>query len=155
MSKKTGADFDNSKPNFDGKITDTELYSALKLVVQNETGITLPATRNGLGYNNLIYISLLLAKMQKNSSKEYLGDNAKTFSILTFEEPEAHLHPNMQYKLLKFLDTNRSSHEVRQMFITTHSPKYYCCSKLRLDSSFVKNKSKYKYILSRKSFYRI
>ncbi len=120
--EETGANFDNSKPNFDGKITDTELYSALKLVVQNETGITLPATRNGLGYNNLIFISLLLAKMQKNSSKEYLGDNAKTFSILAFEEPEAHLHPNMQYKLLKFLDTNRSSHEVRQMFITTHSP---------------------------------
>ncbi|NEU05184.1 ATP-dependent nuclease [Clostridium senegalense] len=119
--EETGADFDNMKPTFDGKILDTELYSALKLVVENETGIKLPATRNGLGYNNLIYISLLLAKMQKNSSVEYLGSNSKVFSILAFEEPEAHLHPNMQYKLLKFLEKNRT-HEVRQIFITTHSP---------------------------------
>ncbi|WP_414150386.1 ATP-dependent nuclease [Acetobacterium carbinolicum] len=117
----TGADFDNTKPTFDGKILDMELYSALKLVVENETGIKLPATRNGLGYNNLIFISLLLAKMQKDSSSEYLGSNSKTFSMLAFEEPEAHLHPNMQYKLLKFLDRNKS-HEVRQIFITTHSP---------------------------------
>ncbi|MDQ9746052.1 AAA family ATPase, partial [Acinetobacter baumannii] len=84
------------------RLLDTELYSALKLIIEIETGIKLPATRNGLGYNNLLFISLLLAKMQKDSSKDYLGSNAKNFSILAFEEPEAHLHPNMQYKLLKF-----------------------------------------------------
>lgn len=119
--EETGANFENTEPAFDGKILDTELYAALKLIVKDGTGIKLPATRNGLGYNNLIYISLLLAKMQKDSSKEYLGSNSKVFSLLAFEEPEAHLHPNMQYKLLKFLDKNRS-HEVRQIFITTHSP---------------------------------
>jgi putative ATP-dependent endonuclease of OLD family len=119
--EETGADFDNIKPSFDGRILDTEMYSALKLVVENETGIKLPATRNGLGYNNLIYISLLLAKMQKNSSGEYMGNNAKIFPLLAIEEPEAHLHPNMQYKLLKFLNEN-SKHEVRQIFVTTHSP---------------------------------
>src|SRR5690554_1175747 len=66
--EETGADFDNFTPSFDGKILDTELYSALRLVVENKTGIKLPANRNGLGYNNLIFISLLLAKMQKNAS---------------------------------------------------------------------------------------
>lgn len=117
----TGANFDNINPDFDGSILENELYSSLKLIVETETGIKLPATRNGLGYNNLLFISILLAKMQKDASKEYLGSNSKNFSILAFEEPEAHLHPNMQYKLLKFLNKNKQK-EVRQIFVTTHSP---------------------------------
>ncbi|MGG0175202.1 ATP-dependent nuclease [Gottfriedia acidiceleris] len=119
--KGTGAGIDNSKPIFEGEILDTELYSALRLIVEKETGIKLPATSNGLGYNNLIYISLLLSKMQKDSSGEYLGSNSKVFSILAIEEPEAHLHPSMQYKFLQFLKANKES-EVRQIFITSHSP---------------------------------
>ena len=117
----TGAGFDGMSPSFDGMILDTELYSALKLIVQNETGIKLPAINNGLGYNNLIYISLLLAKMQKDASGDYLGTNAKIYSVMAIEEPEAHLHPNMQYKFLKFLKENQDT-EVNQIFITTHSP---------------------------------
>lgn len=117
----TGAGIDDMKPSFDGIILDTELYSALKLIVENETGIKIPAINNGLGYNNLIYISLLLAKMQKDASGDYLGSNAKVYSILAIEEPEAHLHPNMQYKFLKFLKENQKN-EVNQIFITTHSP---------------------------------
>lgn len=119
--ENTGAGFDNMQPSFEGTILDTELYSALKLIVENETGIRLPAVNNGLGYNNLIYISLLLAKMQKDAAGDYLGSNAKVFSILAIEEPEAHLHPNMQYKFLKFLKQNQET-DVRQIFITTHSP---------------------------------
>lgn len=117
----TGATFEKLTPTFEGKILDTELYSALKLIVESETGIKIPAAQNGLGYNNLIYISLLLAKMQKNASGTYFGTNAKTYSILAIEEPEAHLHPTMQYKLLRFLNMN-SQNEVRQVFITSHSP---------------------------------
>lgn len=120
-AEETGAAFDNLKPSFEGRILDTELYSALKLIVEDETGFKLPVSQNGLGYNNLIYISLLLAKMQKDASGEYLGSNAKTFSILAIEEPEAHLHPNMQYKFLKFLKQNQEE-QVRQIFITSHSP---------------------------------
>ncbi|CCQ93710.1 RecF/RecN/SMC N domain protein [[Clostridium] ultunense Esp] len=120
-AEETGAAFDNLKPSFEGRILDTELYSALKLIVEDETGFKLPVSQNGLGYNNLIYISLLLAKMQKDASGEYLGSNAKIFSILAIEEPEAHLHPNMQYKFLKFLKQNQEN-QVRQIFITSHSP---------------------------------
>lgn len=118
---ETGASsFENAEPDFDGHLLDTELYSALKLIVKHETGITIPATHNGLGYNNLIYISLLLAKMQKDASGDYLGSNAKSFPILAIEEPEAHLHPAMQYKFLKFLIENRKD-KTKQIFITTHS----------------------------------
>ena len=58
------------------------MFSALRLIVEYETGIKIPATHNGLGYNNLIFMSLLLAKMQVNSNGDYLGSNAKVFSIL-------------------------------------------------------------------------
>lgn len=42
----TGASTKNSGPDFAGNILDTELYSALKLIVKLETGITIPATHN-------------------------------------------------------------------------------------------------------------
>lgn len=120
-ANQTGASFGNAKLDFDGHILDSEMYSALRLVVEHTTGITIPATHNGLGYNNLIFMSLLLAKMQKDASGDYLGSNAKVFPVLAIEEPEAHLHPAMQYKFLKFLKEN-SKGKARQVFITTHSP---------------------------------
>ncbi|NHZ32872.1 ATP-dependent nuclease [Massilia rubra] len=117
----TGASFDGAKPDFDGTISDVELFSALRLIVEHSTGIKIPATHNGLGYNNLIYMSLLLAKMQMNSDVNYMGGNSKIFAVLAIEEPEAHLHPAMQYKFLKFLKLNRKKKKVRQVFIISHS----------------------------------
>jgi putative ATP-dependent endonuclease of OLD family len=119
---ETGASFNRATPSFEGSLSDIEIFSALRLVIEYETGIKIPATHNGLGYNNLIFMSLLLAKMQVNSDGKYLGGNAKVFPILVIEEPEAHLHPAMQYKFLNFLRSNISEKKrVRQIFITTHS----------------------------------
>lgn len=118
---KTGASFNDALPNFDSSPSDLEMLSTLRLIIEYKTGIKIPATHNGLGYNNLIYISLLLSKMQLNTSQNYLGSNAKIFSTLIIEEPEAHLHPSMQYKFLKFLKENHKSKKVRQIFITSHS----------------------------------
>lgn len=117
----TGASFNEAKPNFEGSISDVEMFSVLKLIVEYKSGIKIPATHNGLGYNNLIYMSLLLAKMQVNSNGSYMGSNAKVYATLAIEEPEAHLHPAMQYKFLKFLKQNRKERKVRQIFVTSHS----------------------------------
>lgn len=114
-SSDTGAD-KGGKPNFDAEITEQELLFALRLIVE-KSGFKLPIKNNGLGYNNLLFIALILAKMQMESSN-YMGDNAKVFPVLTIEEPEAHLHPSMQSKFLKFLNTNE---QARQIFITSHS----------------------------------
>lgn len=122
-ANETGASFNNAEPNFNGNITESDLYAALSLIIQyKEKGFSIPATHNGLGYNNLIFISLLLSKMQIDSDGNYLGSNAKVFPILAIEEPEAHLHPSMQYKFLSFLQKNlKEKKKTRQIFITTHS----------------------------------
>ena len=120
VNETGAASFNNAVPDFEGSLSDIDLFSALRLIIKDNGEKTIPITHNGLGYNNLIYISLLLAKMQATSDGKYLGGNAKVFPILAIEEPEAHLHPAMQYKFLKFLKKNKKK-KVRQIFITTHS----------------------------------
>lgn len=120
-SRDIGASFDDSIPDFEGKINESELYSVLQLIVKQNTGMNIPITNNGLGYNNLIFMSLLLAKMQVDSDGKYLGSNAKVFPVLAIEEPEAHLHPTMQFQLVKFLEKNIKDNKVKQVFITSHS----------------------------------
>ena len=116
-----GASFDETKPTFEGSLTETEIYSILHLIVKQKSGMSIPIGNNGLGYNNLIFMSLLLSKMQVDSNGKYLGSNAKVFPILAIEEPEAHLHPTMQFQFMKFLKDNYKKKKVKQVFITTHS----------------------------------
>jgi predicted ATP-dependent endonuclease of OLD family len=129
-AKETGADKDGP-PSFDAEVTERELLFALRLIV-NKYNYNIPIKNNGLGYNNLLFIAFILAKMQMEAS-ESMGDNAKVFPVLVIEEPEAHLHPSMQSKFLQFLNNNLETEEqVRQMFITTHST--HITSAVDLDS---------------------
>jgi putative ATP-dependent endonuclease of the OLD family len=120
LADKTGAAAGGA-PTLGGSLNESDVLSILRLMVKMETGIEVPIINNGMGYNNLIYISLLLSKFQMLVSPE-LGENAKVFPMLLIEEPEAHLHPALQYCFLKFLkdeiDAQKTS---RQIFITTHS----------------------------------
>lgn len=122
-AKQTGAsDFHGAVPDFSGTLSEFDFLAALQLMIKHETGMDVAATHNGLGYNNLIYMSLLLAKMQANADEGYYRQNAKVFSVLAIEEPEAHLHLSLQYKFLKFLINEQvNKKKVRQLFVTTHS----------------------------------
>lgn len=118
-STDTGAK-KGGNPSFDSKISEEDLLFALRLIVERN-GYKIPISKNGLGYNNLLFISLVLSKIQIECSS-YMGENAKVFPILAIEEPEAHLHPSMQSNFLKFLKDNIGKNKhVRQIFITTHS----------------------------------
>lgn len=119
LANETGASA-GGVPKISGRLEEGDIISVLKLMIE-KSGLDIPIINNGLGYNNLIYISLVLSKLKMITSDEF-GENAKIFPILLIEEPEAHLHPALQYNFLKFLGEEIEKHEIsRQIFITTHS----------------------------------
>ena len=69
---------------------------------------------NSLGYNNLIYLATILAEF------EGLKENYSSPRILLIEELEAHLHPQVQIKVLKYLEEQATKNDI-QVIITTHS----------------------------------
>jgi len=50
------------------------------------------------------------------------GDEEPTLRVLLVEEPEAHLHPQLQDLLMRFLDTEAAG--PTQVIVTTHSPTF-------------------------------
>ncbi len=68
---------------------------------------------NSLGYNNLLYLATVLAELS-SATGDYLR-------ILLIEEPEAHLHPQLQTRLLKHLEATAKKSGM-QVILTTHSP---------------------------------
>ena len=83
-------------------------------VKDTKSGYTLPLQHNGLGYNNLINIYMLIKLTEIRKGRD--------FRILCLEEPEAHLHPAMQYKLFKYLRNLDQTDDLnQQIFVTTHS----------------------------------
>lgn len=95
--------------------TNISISDAYTTEVRDTKGeYTLPLGHNGLGYNNLINIYMLLQLKEIEKGKD--------FRILCLEEPEAHLHPSMQYKLFKYLrELDKCNDLNQQIFVTTHS----------------------------------
>lgn len=96
------------------EFVDTHFDHLLKGLIMKTNGGSLDIYRNGLGYNNLIYISTILADLADASATD-----SHTFHCLIVEEPEAHLHPQLQRLLLSYLKENFSG---VQIILTSHSP---------------------------------
>ena len=82
--------------------------------------------RNGLGRNNLLYIALVLSHL-------YETDNTYTrcvFRFIGIEEPEAHLHPDLQEHLARNISAQVAP--TNQILITSHSA--HIASKLHLEN---------------------
>lgn len=99
-----------------------------KVVYSGVDGVHLPEGYNGLGTRNLIYMLLQLASYHKI----YRSKSIRPATHLIFiEEPEAHLHPQMQEVFINQLNvavqklSDSYSNEDKwniQFIITTHSP---------------------------------
>ena len=76
----------------------------------------LPFSLNGLGYNNLVFTSATLGTLRRSSQF--------SFRSILVEEPEAHLHPQLQMLLLKHLADVARNHEGNevQVIASSHSP---------------------------------
>lgn len=63
-----------------------------------------------------------------------LSQNSDEFPLLLIEEPEAHLHPQLQMKFLKYLTEDQPN---LQCILSTHSPHF--ASKAHLENLIIMN----------------
>lgn len=76
----------------------------------------LPFSLNGLGYNNLVFTAATLGTLRRSAQF--------SFRSILIEEPEAHLHPQLQVLLLRHLAkvaAEEGGNEV-QVIASSHSP---------------------------------
>lgn len=90
-----------------------------------EDTATLPDSYNGLGFKNLIY---MVVEILDSQARWATMDNRPPLHLLFVEEPEAHLHAQLQQvfirNILELLNIEGDDGSIfgSQMVITTHSP---------------------------------
>lgn len=106
----------STKLNIDEQIK-TQTALTYKSEENNEN---LPSDYNGLGYKNLIKIEFELAMYARMAA---LNSEA-CIPLLFIEEPESHMHPQMQTKFVAYINEfiRGITPSKMQIFLSTHSP---------------------------------
>jgi len=115
------------------------IANTVKIFYDNN-GCFLPEGYNGLGYSNLIYIVSEILSFVDDSQ-----ESGTRIHLLFIEEPEAHMHPQMQMLFIKNITKFLKDKKINaQIIITTHSShilanadfnqiKYFCREKKEVE----------------------
>lgn len=99
---------------------DDQIKNQTKLsYISGTANESLPSSHNGLGYKNLIKMEFLLAAFAKDIEKRGVA----CVPLLFIEEPESHMHPQMQTAFATYLEKflGKLSTVQIQTFLTSHS----------------------------------
>ena len=99
---------------------DDQIKNQTKLsYISGTANESLPSSHNGLGYKNLINMEFLLAAFARDVEKRGVA----CVPLLFIEEPESHMHPQMQTAFATYLEKflGKLSNVQIQTFLTSHS----------------------------------
>jgi putative ATP-dependent endonuclease of the OLD family len=118
----------------DFQFTSPEASELLKKIGMIYGADPISVARNGLGRNNLLYLSLILSQLAVTDSPS--SEPYTCFRLVGVEEPEAHLHPHLQDHLAANIKDLQKEHDKSiQLLLTSHST--HVAAKLDLKNTAV------------------
>lgn len=108
-----GVDFKLERKDIEKVLLDfTHIY------FEQDTGLKIKESKQGLGYSNLVYLLLEIQRFNANF-------DSRKVNLLIFEEPEAHLHPQMENVFIRYISalkvSNRQNTKILEKVAVSNS----------------------------------
>ncbi len=122
----------------ESQLSPDKLFTNNVKLIYHQNGKKLPEKYNGLGYSNLIFIISQIVGFHDEVINE-----GNSINLIFIEEPEAHMHPQMQSVFIKTIQSFLQSRKFDpQSIITTHASHVLSDSRFENIRYFVRSKTK-------------